>query len=670
MKSKIRIALIVGSFFAAGLSQAALLHRYDFETNAADSVGTADATIYGSASIIGGGLYSGGSGINGTLVGGIPNNGALVPSSAAAGITGAFTIELWYTSDYGGGYNTAFSFSDGTTANYVIGCNARGGSPFPSSIGVIGGGSSSSEQLAYGQWADNGTLQHMLVTFDGTTLTYFQNSSTDYNGYNTSHGFSASIDATGLNLSTLPIIGINGGAPWNDNSMNGSVWDFRIYDNAVSPGQAILLFELGQDATYEEIANAISVPDAFGPITGSPTGWSTNSQVTVQAVIEYGASTVDTNLTQLSIDGGAVAASFDVTSSNTTVSYITSLSHGVHTGQVVAVGSPSGGPVTNTWTFELVLEQSSPISLLHHWDFEEGSGTNVLDSAGGANGTIIGNNYGWVDGGLDLYGDGVSSDWNGFTNSTVGSYVDLPNGIFPVLPNVLTFEATYVVDDDAYYWPRIWDFGTSEGGEDVSDTGGKYCYLAVGAPQAGISTQDPNSESFAIGGGGVVIGQLVHVVWVYDADNNLTKFYRNGELVNARVIDGWAPVNMLGVDVNNWFGRSQFGPDHMLNGKLYDIRIYSGIMTAPQVAARYASVSGPGGPIQAPVIESINISGTTVTLMWSDEGVGSYSVLRKTGLTDSSWTTVISNMPAAGAGGASTNFTDNNGSGFFQIMGN
>ena len=248
-------------------ANAELLHRYDFETDASDSVGTAHGTIYGVASIVDGGLESGSTDANrisGTLVDGIPSNGALIPAEAVSGITGAFTIEMWYTTAYGGGYNTGFSFSDGTTGNYVIGCNARQGSPYPSSVGVIGGGTTASEKLAFGQYADTSALQHMLVTFDGTTLTYYQNGSTDFDGYNTLNGLSASIDATGLDLSTLDIIGVNGGAPWPDNSMAGSVWDFRIYDSAVSQAQVTALNGLGQDATNDAINTVIPEPATFG----------------------------------------------------------------------------------------------------------------------------------------------------------------------------------------------------------------------------------------------------------------------------------------------------------------------------------------------------------------------------------------------------------------------
>ena len=238
-----------------------LLHRYDFEADASDSVGTADGTVYGSASVTGGGLYSGGSGILGQLSGGVPQNGVGLDASAVSGITGAFTIECWYTAAFGGGYTTAFSFSDGTTGNYVLGTPARGNSPYASTVSVIGGGTGLAEQQASGQWSDTDALFHMVASYDGTTLTYYQNASTDYAGFNTANGLSASITVPGLNLSTLTQIGINGGAPWPDKSMNGSVWDFRIYDHAVAMGGVAALYGLGSDASNEDVIAAAAIPE-------------------------------------------------------------------------------------------------------------------------------------------------------------------------------------------------------------------------------------------------------------------------------------------------------------------------------------------------------------------------------------------------------------------------
>jgi hypothetical protein len=44
-----------------------------------------------------------------------------------------------------------------------------------------------------------------------------------------------------------------------------------------------------------------------------------------------------------------------------------------------------------------------------------------------------------------------------------------------------------------------------------------------------------------------------------------------------------APFRLGGTD-KNWIGRSQFPSDPYFNGKVDDFRIYSGAMTAAQVA--------------------------------------------------------------------------------------
>lgn len=256
-----KTAIVTAVLAGLGMSaNADLLHRYDFEFDAYDSVGSADGALYGSATLAGGGVYSGGSGILGQLSGGLPQNGAGLPASAVAGITGAFTIECWMQTPFGGGYTTAFSFSDGTTANYVLGTPARGNAPYASSIATIGGGGSPTELQASGRWFDTDELLHMLVSYDGNTLTYYQNTETDFGGFNTANGLSASIVNPGINLSTMDQIGVNGGAPWPDNSMAGTVYDFRIYNQAVSPSQVAALYALGADASNIDIANAV-VPE-------------------------------------------------------------------------------------------------------------------------------------------------------------------------------------------------------------------------------------------------------------------------------------------------------------------------------------------------------------------------------------------------------------------------
>ncbi|HSU54169.1 MAG TPA: LamG-like jellyroll fold domain-containing protein [Candidatus Dormibacteraeota bacterium] len=245
-------------------ANAQLLHRYDFSTGANDSIGIANGTLQGTASISGGSLNTDGSG--GALSGGVPANGVMLPGSAVAGITGPFTIESWFIGNFNGGYCTTFSFSDNTRNNYVLATPARGNFPFASSISVIGGGGTwtgPGDTQAGEQYQDNGALHDMLVTYNGTTLAYYIDGALDSSGWDAANGVSPTTTDPGLNLSSMTFIGINGGSPWPDNSIKGSTLDFRIYGQSVSSSQAASLYSLGADANTASILTTIPEPSAL-----------------------------------------------------------------------------------------------------------------------------------------------------------------------------------------------------------------------------------------------------------------------------------------------------------------------------------------------------------------------------------------------------------------------
>jgi len=410
----------------------------------------------------------------------------------------------------------------------------------------------------------------------------------------------------------------------------------------------------------------------FGDITGTPTGWTIDSNVTVQAVIEHGGSAVDINNTILTVDLSPVAASIQVTTSNTIVGFQTNLTHGTHIAQVEVFGSPSGYQIYD-WLFEVVQEASIPIAEVHHWDFEDNDGTVVTDVVGAANGTIVGTNHAWFAGGLDLFGGETSADWNPDSTTTTnrGSYVNLPNGILGALSNAVTFEATYSVDST---WPDLylWTFGQSNA-EDYSNGGTKglgYRSSQGGGPANiflwdGINPDHANLSDIV--NVSERVGLLTHVVWVYDADGLMSKLYINGGLVDAQVATFFPLSSWVGLDEdnNNWLGRSLWD-DGMFEGRIYDFRIYNGIMTASGVAARYAEVLASSAPTIAPVIQSITYSSGIVTLTWTAEDKGIYSIWRKTSLTDPGWSVVLSNLPA---GNFSTNFAAGGTQEFYQIRG-
>jgi hypothetical protein len=303
-----------------------LLHRYNFTSNANDSVGTAHGTLRGSATISGGALNT--TSVAGGLSGGVPQNGVQLPPAAVAGITGPFTIESWFVANFGGGYTTLFSFSGNTTASYVLATPARGNSPYASTVSVIGGGGSFGEQQASEQYQDNGVQHQMMVTYDGTNLSYYIDGA-----LGAFSGLPPTVNDPGLVLSTLTYIGINGGSPWADNSINGSTRDFRIYGKALTASQVAGLYALGPDAANATIAAAIVPPAIPAALTATPT----NSRVTLNWSSSTGAASY--NVKRSTTNGGSYSV---ITNQAATVCVDTNVVNGTRYYYVVSAVNISG----------------------------------------------------------------------------------------------------------------------------------------------------------------------------------------------------------------------------------------------------------------------------------------------------------------------------------------
>jgi hypothetical protein len=253
---------IAASGLLAGLTastHAALAHRYDFTTDANDTVGTANGTLVGSATLTGGALVTdGGNGtVNGTWSGTGPR--ATLDATAVAGITGSFTIETWFHCSTGWPkFDTVYAFSDGTIDNYLLAAPVRGGGPWQSSVAMKGAGGTATGSWDYfvnGIYLDSPGIHQALVTYDGTTLSYFVDGVlADF------ASLPATVTNPGFNLSTLTSIGINGGSPYGDPSLTGSTYDFRIYDQALTSSQVSEIFTLGSDASNASIVSVIPEP--------------------------------------------------------------------------------------------------------------------------------------------------------------------------------------------------------------------------------------------------------------------------------------------------------------------------------------------------------------------------------------------------------------------------
>jgi hypothetical protein len=424
-----------------------------------------------------------------------------------------------------------------------------------------------------------------------------------------------------------------GRSQWQwDGMFEGKIYDLRFYSGLMTDDEAMMRYY-----TVTDQDAPIALVKSMTPEV------STTSEVELKAImVDFGGILNPDDVTML-LDGAAVAPTADKVGTTTTVSYVTSpLALGKH----AAIFFPFEGD-TNTLDFIVGNEVSVPTTPVYHWDFKDGSGTNVKDVVGGQDGAIYGTNYKWVaDGGLSLLGGGSSDDWNNnLTNiAGLGSYVDMPNGILSVLDDEVTIEITYSTDENTA-WLRVFDFGGSNAGEDLSDSASNNVFL-TSYLDGGIRVESNigSKGGFSVNSKKANIGEKNHVVWVYDASGHYAKLYQNGVLVDEIVREETAPMADI-YDVNNWIGRSQW-TDVLFAGTIYDMRIYNGIMTATEVSTRYQDVSGTGGSGgNGPVVNLTAPAGGPLTIMWPLSASADYNVMTNADLTNPSGWGVVDVAP-------------------------
>jgi hypothetical protein len=261
------IAVSAGLLFAMAACASAqqLAHYYQFSTGtASDQVGSANGTLLNGAAVTGGALVTAGG--NGAVSGQWGGSGPMmtVDSSAVAGITGAFTLVDWFSCSTGWPkYDSLYAFSDGTQNNYLLGNPVQGYSPWPSGVGIAGAGGYGHYQDPNGDWCQNvlgiyldgGGLHQTVLTYDGTTFSYYVDGVlANYNG------LAATAVDPGFNLSTLTDIALNGGSPFADPSLTGSTYSFGILNGALTASQIASLYGLGDNASAASITAVVPEP--------------------------------------------------------------------------------------------------------------------------------------------------------------------------------------------------------------------------------------------------------------------------------------------------------------------------------------------------------------------------------------------------------------------------
>lgn len=209
---------------------------------------------------------------------------------------------------------------------------------------------------------------------------------------------------------------------------------------------------------------------------------------------------------------------------------------------------------------------------------DRGAGTQLVDDVGGANGTIVdgGANQGVVQAGEVVLAGGARD---------ASDYVSLPGGLVSGLTSA-TIEV-WATLRSIQWWGRIFDFGSSTTNYvlmswTIADFPGTDRVEWRG--NGGTSTVDNVAGPYSV-------GQEYQVVMTIEegagtGGSTLVTLYRNGQSRGSFE----TPLTLAGlVDTDMWLGRSHYAPDMTANASYNELRIYSGAMSAGDVAARYAA---------------------------------------------------------------------------------
>ncbi|SDD08420.1 Alginate lyase [Variovorax sp. CF079] len=226
---------------------------------------------------------------------------------------------------------------------------------------------------------------------------------------------------------------------------------------------------------------------------------------------------------------------------------------------VTAVSASGESSVSN------VARVALPSELRAQLPLDAASGTTAADGSGnGQNGTLQGG-ASWGEGrsgGRALALDGSSG------------HLALPTGVLSSLGDFTI--ALWVYWNAAVTNTRVFDFGSSD-----------IAYLALLPRDAGGSMRFTVTGTTWYGEQSIVASALPTGRWVHLAvtlSGTTGTLYVDGVAAGSNNAIALAPFQ-LGDTTQNWLGRSQYPADPCFNGRMQDLRIYSGALSAAEIAA-------------------------------------------------------------------------------------
>jgi len=478
---------------------ASLTHRYSFTTDATDSIGGANGTLNGSASVSGAKLVlDGATGSFLDLPGGLLN----LRTNAA------ITLEAWTTIDAANGtWARLFEFGDGNAGGSDLFCAPQ-----------IGGGF-----IHWGIAQNYGTVRILdqSQSWSGTTMhhTWIINPATaQLESYTNGVLEFAIQNAPSANSGIPTNVAWLGKSPFADPYLTGSIDEFRIYNGALTP-QEIAMTELsGPNSTVRDpgTLNSISVPAKTVPAYSS---------LVAPTVLANYANVA--NFSLLPKVSAAAVNGLVLTSSDTNVLTFTGngMYRTLHPGTVTVSATYQGKSASGTITVANLGQ------LAHRYSFT----TDASDSVGTAHGVNNGNAQ-ETGGSLVLDGTG-------------GTYVSLPTNMIAGYDAVTV--DSWVTLNAGGTWARLWFFGDNQANEfylaPVTLSGNTH-RISTGI-RDGFNADDAPAWQ----------NQTIHITSVFG--NGSVELYSNG--VPVRTFTGvLAGLNQVGPSLA-WIGRSPYNDPFM-----------------------------------------------------------------------------------------------------------
>jgi Concanavalin A-like lectin/glucanases superfamily len=240
-------------------------------------------------------------------------------------------------------------------------------------------------------------------------------------------------------------------------------------------------------------------------------------------------------------------------------------------GRSGTAGSDASAGHDASATIDAATLDAAPDSshLIHRYSFDGDGGTQVVDSVGNADGTLMG--------GATLDGAGHA------TLDGQDDFADLPNGLVSKLSNATLI--AWLSWSGGPCWQRVFDFGSTDAGEGIVGNATTSIFATpLRCPGSGPATSYETTTSIL---GSVDSDtpfpelQNLPIAVVYDVTGGQMRLYAADALLGTGKI---APLSQL-QDVNDWLGRSQWVQDIYLRGTYDEFRIYDIALSPAELAA-------------------------------------------------------------------------------------